>query len=86
MQSRIRADIREYIVSTWLSGDERGFDDDTDLQASGILDSFALLDMTAFLSGAFKVQLEPSDINAETFSSVNTIARLVLEKLSTKTS
>lgn len=80
MEDRIREDIRRYIVQTWLSGDDRGFDDGTDLQQSGILDSFSTLALIGFLDDAFKVQLEPADINAETFRSVERVARLVAGK------
>jgi acyl carrier protein len=80
-QSHVKTNIREHIVGTWLNGDSRGFDDDTDLQSAGILDSFSTLELVAFLSDKFSVQLDPADINAETFKSVNTVAQLVSEKL-----
>jgi hypothetical protein len=38
MDSNVKTSIHEQIVTTWLNGDERGFDDDTDLQETGILD------------------------------------------------
>lgn len=81
MEERVKTGINQYIVSTWLSGDKRGFDDDTDLQQAGILDSFSTLSLIGFLESTFKVQLEPADINAETFKSVNTVSKLVLGKL-----
>jgi acyl carrier protein len=81
VETRVKADIRQYIVNTWLSGDERGFDEGTDLQQSGILDSFSTLALVAFLDDAFKIQLDPPDINSVTFRSVSTIAQLVLDKL-----
>jgi acyl carrier protein len=81
MQAQVTATIHEHIVSTWLNGDERGFDDDTDLNETGILDSFSTLALVAMLDETFKVQLDPTDINTETFRSVNTVAKLVLEKL-----
>lgn len=82
-EQRVRTGINQYIVSTWLSGDARGFDDDTDLQQSGILDSFSTLSLIGFLESTFKVQLDPADVNAETFKSVNTVSQLVLGKLAT---
>lgn len=81
MEARVKADIRQYIVHTWLSGDGRGLDDETDLQQSGILDSFSTLALVAFLDDAFSVQLEPADINAESFRTVSRLARLVAGKL-----
>jgi acyl carrier protein len=81
MDSNVKSSIHEQIVTTWLNGDDRGFDDDTDLQGTGILDSFSTLSLVAFIDDTFKVQLDPVDINAETFKSVTTIAELVSHKI-----
>lgn len=79
--SNVKTSIHQQIVTTWLNGDDRGFDDDTDLQGTGILDSFSTLSLVAFIDETFKVQLDPVDINAETFKSVSTISELVETKL-----
>ena len=81
MITRVRTELREYIVATWLSGDPRGFADDTDLQQAGVLDSFSTMALIAHLEQAFQIELEPADVNAETFRSVETISRLILERL-----
>jgi acyl carrier protein len=81
VETRVRTDIQQYIVTTWLSGDGRGFDDNTDLQQNGILDSFSTLALIGFLEETFKVKLAPSDINAETLRNVNTLTQMVLGKL-----
>jgi acyl carrier protein len=81
MDTNVKSSIHDQIVTTWLNGDDRGFDDDTDLQGTGILDSFSTLSLVAFIDDTFKVQLDPVDINAETFKSVATIAELVSHKL-----
>ncbi len=80
MRDAVSSRIRAHIVETWLNGDERGFDDDTDLQKTGVLDSFTTLALAAFLEEAFQVQVDPIDINAETFRTVNTVAELVMAK------
>jgi acyl carrier protein len=84
MEERIRASIHQYIVSTWLSGDERGFDDNTDLLSAGILDSFSTLSITAYLDETFQAQLEPAEVNPENLRSVNALVRLVLAKRAAK--
>jgi len=84
MEAQIRSSLRKYIVATWLSGDERGFDDETDLQQSGVLDSFSTLALVAFLDDTYEVQLKPTEVNAETFRSVRQIARLVTDHLQSK--
>lgn len=77
VEARIRSEVREYIVVTWLSGDSRGLDDHTDLQQAGILDSFSTMALIAHLEQSFRVQLEPADVTAETFRSLDSIARLI---------
>ncbi len=77
----IKADIRQYIVENWLSGDARGFADDTDLQQNGILDSFTTLALVGFLEDRYGIQLEPGDINTEAFRSVETLERMVQTKV-----
>ena len=81
MQSRVTDEIVDYIVMTWLSGDSRGFTPQTDLQASGILDSFSTLALVAFLGEKFEVHLDPADVSTESFRTVNAVADLVLAKL-----
>jgi acyl carrier protein len=81
MDSNVKSSIHQQIVTTWLNGDDRGFTDETDLQGTGILDSFSTLSLVAFIDDTFKVQLDPVDINAETFKSVTTIAELVSSRL-----
>ena len=73
-------DIRQYIVENWLSGDGRGFADDTDLQENGILDSFTTLALVAFLEERYRIQLDPTDVNAENFRTVNDLERMVEAK------
>jgi acyl carrier protein len=81
VEARVKADVRQFIVSSWLSGDERGFDDQTDMQQTGILDSFSMLSLIAFLENTFDIRLDPADVNAETFRTVDSVARLVVQRL-----
>lgn len=81
MREQIKQRIREHIIEAWLNGDDRGFDDEADLQHTGVLDSFTTLALAAFLDETFGVQIEPIDINTETFRTVNTVTTLVLDKL-----
>jgi len=83
VEARVKADVLQFIVSSWLSGDERGFDEQTDLQQAGILDSFSMLSFVAFLEDTFRIRLDPADVNAETFRTVDSVARLVVQRLGT---
>jgi acyl carrier protein len=80
VSAQIKTSIREFIVNTSLNGDARGFSDDTDLQETGLLDSLTTLSLIAFLEENFKIQLDPSDVNLQTFRTLDTIVQLVGEK------
>jgi acyl carrier protein len=80
-ESEIRTLLRDYIVSTWLSGDSRDFDDETDLTKAGILDSFSTLDLASFIDERFRVHLQPSDINAGSFRNVSSLSGIVIAKI-----
>ncbi|HEY6879782.1 MAG TPA: hypothetical protein VI299_17260 [Polyangiales bacterium] len=82
MKDTVMTQIRGHIVEHWLNGDARGLDDDSDLQGAGVLDSFSTLALAAFLSDTYPIQLDPIDINGETFRSLNSLTELVLGKLS----
>jgi acyl carrier protein len=79
-EAGIRAGIRDYIVSSWLSGDGRGLDGATDLQEVGLLDSFAMLALVAFLEERFVINLDPSDVHPGTLRNIDSIAKLVIAK------
>ena len=80
-EENIRQLLREYIVGTWLSGDGRDFDDETDLAQAGILDSFSTLAMASFIDESFRIRLEPSEINAGSFRNVSSLTSIVKEKM-----
>jgi acyl carrier protein len=80
VSAQVKAAIREFIVSHWLEGDDRGLTDDTDLQQSGLLDSLTTLALISFLEDTYKIQLDPADINAETFRTVDAVVALVVGK------
>jgi acyl carrier protein len=72
--------VRTYIVTTWLSDDDRGFADDSDLHEAGLLDSLTTIALVSFLEESFAIRLDPADINPETFRTVDSIAQLVAHK------
>jgi acyl carrier protein len=82
VEADITREIRDYIVITWLSGDGRDFDEDTDLQESGILDSFSTMALLAFLDDRFQARLDPADVSTESFRTVRSVARLTSARLS----
>lgn len=77
MQTRIKDEVRKYIVQNLLSGDARDFTDETDLQESAILDSFATLELVQFLESTFEITLGAGQIQTGSFRNVDSIARTI---------
>ncbi len=77
MRSDIKLKIRQHIVDNLLNGDPRGLDDQTNLATSGLLDSVSLLELIMYIEEEFCVKLDHSQINAETFKDINTVAEMV---------
>lgn len=73
----IREGVRDYIVRRLLDGDARGFDDDTDLLATRIFDSFSIVEFTLFLQETYGREFRLADLDADNYRSVAAIARMV---------
>ena len=71
--------LRSYIVEALLDNDDRGLEIDTDLQTSGILDSFGTLELITAIEERWGVRIPPERVDAATFRSIRTIASLVEE-------
>jgi acyl carrier protein len=81
MKTDVKVKLYEYLVSTVLNGDPRGLKNDTDLVASGLLDSFALIEFVQYIEEEFHIGLDHGQINAESFKSIETIADMVSKAL-----
>ena len=73
----VKSEIRRFIVDNLLSGDERGLEDGTDLQADHILDSFATLELIQFLEESFGIEINTDELAPDSFRNLDTIATLV---------
>lgn len=70
--------IREFIQQRFRpQAGGAPFDDGTPLFSTGIVDSFGVLELIAFLEDAFGITIDPADHELEEFDTVNKIAALV---------
>lgn len=77
IRQTVRAFVRERIV---LDPAGAAFDDDTNLEECGILDSFSTLNLVTFIEDEFQVELEQADLESGRVCSLTSIEDLVLEK------
>lgn len=73
----IEDSLLAYVTRTMLGGDGRGLTTETDLIASRIIDSFAALQMVAFLHSAFGVDMPMDEVTAANLQSVATLSDFV---------
>jgi acyl carrier protein len=78
----IEQDIRQFIVSNFLFGDEsRPLDVDESLMESGIVDSTGVLEVIAFLESSFHIRVENDELMPENLDSIANLTAFLRRKL-----
>ena len=81
MSEDIKQSVKEYILTTFLPGENPGdLTDDLPLISGGILDSIATLKLIMHLEETFGISLEAHEADKEHLDTVNQIAELVRAK------
>lgn len=70
-------DTKEKVVNVLQAVNSDIKNDDTDLLASGLLDSFDIVNLVSQLEEVLTVEIEPTDIVPENFRTVAAIAALM---------
>lgn len=74
--------IRSFVVDNFiLDPEEEQFTDDTDLKASGVLDSLALLRLITFIDKQFAVELHADDFEQNGPCTVVNIGKLLHSRM-----
>jgi len=76
----VKKDIRQFIAHNLLFTEEADYADDASLLDSGILDSFGVMELVAFVEEEFGVQVEDDEILPANFDSVEAIVAYVESK------
>jgi acyl carrier protein len=71
------AAIREFVVDSFLFGDDQGLTEKTSLFDSGIVDSTGILEMVAFVEERYAMTVGDDELIPENFETVAAIARYV---------
>ena len=80
MKDEIIAKTASYLQSDILKQPNRTIDPDEPLLSSGLIDSFSLVDVALFIEDTFNVRIEDTDLNADTFDTLNQLAELVINR------
>ena len=78
MSENIKQQVKDYILSTFLPGEDPSeLTDDLPLISGGILDSIATLKLIMFIEETFGVTLEAHEADKEHLNTINQIADLI---------
>ncbi len=77
MREEIIASLAKYIAEKILKQPNRVIRPDETLISSGLIDSFSLADLGVFVEDAFGARIEDTELNAETFDTMEQLAALI---------
>lgn len=72
--------IASYITGTILKNPKRTIKPDEKLISSGLIDSFHLVDLGLFVEDKFGVRIDDSELNADTFDTLDQLVKLIQER------
>ena len=69
--------LKEFIADEILKQPGRNIAADEKLISSGLVDSFSLMDLALFVEDTYDVRIEDTELNAETFDTLEALAAFV---------
>ena len=77
MTESITSSLASFIAEKILKQPSRIIAADEPLISSGLIDSFSLMDLALYVEDTFGVRIEDTELNADTFDSLNQLAALI---------
>ena len=77
MSTEITTPIAKFVAEKILKQPNKEIKPDEALISSGLVDSFSLMDLALFVEDTFGVKIEDTELNADTFDSLNQLADLI---------
>jgi len=85
VETQIRAELTEFIVTNYLFGDiARAPRDDSSLIEEGIIDSTGILELIEFLESRFGIEVSESETVPENLGSISNLTEFVMSKQSVR--
>jgi acyl carrier protein len=80
MKNDIISKTETYLREEVLQQPDREIKADEALISSGLIDSFSLVDIALFVEDEYGVHIDDTELNAETFDTLNELADLILQR------
>jgi len=75
--TEIISTLKDFIADEILKQTGRDIAADEALISSGLIDSFSLMDLALFVEDTFDVRIEDTELNADTFDTLEALAELI---------
>jgi len=79
--SDTKRDIRNFMVETFLFGQDSGLTEETSFLEQGIVDSTGVLELVAHLERTYKIKVKDEELIPDNLDSINSIADFLAKKL-----
>jgi len=80
--SDTKRDLRNFIVETFLFGQDTGLADDTSFLEQGIVDSTGVLELVSHLERAYGIKVKDEELTPDNLDSINALAGFIAGKRS----
>ena len=77
MNETLISTLEQYVATKVLKQPNRKISPDEALISSGLIDSFSLMDLALFVEDTYGARIEDTELNADTFDSLNQLAALI---------
>lgn len=77
MSESMIVSLEQYIAHKILKQPNRKIKPEEAILSSGLIDSFSLVDLALFVEDNFGVRIDDSELNAQTFDSLDQLAALI---------
>ncbi|OQX63985.1 MAG: hypothetical protein B5M51_04445 [Anaerolinea sp. 4484_236] len=81
MTTDLISPLKDFIATEILRQPNRIIANDEKLISSGLIDSFSLMDLALFVEDTFNVRIDDTELNAETFDTLEALAELIQPRL-----
>jgi acyl carrier protein len=81
--NNVAREVRQFIVSNFLYGQERSFSDGDSFMGEGIVDSTGVLQLVEFLEETYGITVEDEELIPENLDSLNNVSAYLARKLNT---
>ena len=76
----ISAKVRNYIVTTFLFGDDAKLGDETSFLENSILDSTGMLELISFVEQEFVISIDPAELIPDNLDSIKNVSEFIERK------